>query len=354
MNARSQQWDIFCRVVDNFGDIGVCWRLARQLSREYGLQVRLWVDDLGALAKLNPSADFTGVEVQHWPDVFPETSPADVVIEAFACELPANYLAAMVSRPPLWINLEYLTAEPWAAEAHGLPSPHPTLPLTKYFFFPGFTPNTGGLLREKNLGQDLDAARRLGFQSTDGAINISLFGYENGSLNSLLDAWTQGAEPVVCWVPEGRLLPQLTAYFGQSLAAGMRLENGGLSLHVLPFLSQDDFDQLLWACDLNFVRGEDSFVRAQWTAKPFVWQIYPQAEAAHIPKLEAFLGLYCQDLPQQVATFWRDWNAGASVDWLGFWQYRAAMQAQALTWQNQLMNQADLASKLVNFHKNHI
>ena len=24
-------WDIFCSVVDNFGDIGVTWRLARQL-----------------------------------------------------------------------------------------------------------------------------------------------------------------------------------------------------------------------------------------------------------------------------------------------------------------------------------
>jgi len=354
VSARGQRWDIFCRVVDNFGDIAVCWRLARQLSSEYSLQVRLWVDDLGALAKLNPSADFAGVEVQHWSDIFPEVTPADMVIEAFACELPANYLAAMVGRRPLWINLEYLTAEPWAAEAHGLPSPHPTLPLTKYFFFPGFIPNTGGLLRENNLRQDSDLATRLGLQSAGKALNVSLFGYENGSLNSLLEGWMQGNEPVTCWVPEGRFLPQLMAYFGRDLAAGVSLEEGSLSLKILPFLSQDDYDQLLWACDLNFVRGEDSFVRAQWVAKPFVWQIYPQAEAAHIPKLEAFLSLYCQDLPRQVTTFWRDWNAGDPVDWLGFWQHRAAIQAQALTWHKQLKNQTDLASKLVNFHKNHI
>ena len=41
-------WDIFCSVVDNFGDIGVCWRLARRLSAGLGQQVRLWVDDLAA------------------------------------------------------------------------------------------------------------------------------------------------------------------------------------------------------------------------------------------------------------------------------------------------------------------
>ncbi|MBY0444112.1 MAG: elongation factor P maturation arginine rhamnosyltransferase EarP, partial [Burkholderiales bacterium] len=38
------RWDIFCRVIDNYGDIGVCWRLARQLSFEHGFAVRLMVD----------------------------------------------------------------------------------------------------------------------------------------------------------------------------------------------------------------------------------------------------------------------------------------------------------------------
>jgi hypothetical protein len=28
MPAMQLHWDIFCRVIDNFGDIGVCWRLA--------------------------------------------------------------------------------------------------------------------------------------------------------------------------------------------------------------------------------------------------------------------------------------------------------------------------------------
>ena len=25
-------WDIFCQVIDNHGDVGVCWRLARELA----------------------------------------------------------------------------------------------------------------------------------------------------------------------------------------------------------------------------------------------------------------------------------------------------------------------------------
>ena len=85
-------WDIFCCVVDNYGDIGVTWRLARQLAGEHGQAVRLWVDDLNAFARLCPEADpalpnqrQAGVEVRHWPAQWEDTPAADVVIEAFAC-----------------------------------------------------------------------------------------------------------------------------------------------------------------------------------------------------------------------------------------------------------------------------
>ena len=40
----SRSWDVFCRVVDNYGDAAVCWRLARQLADEHGARVRLWID----------------------------------------------------------------------------------------------------------------------------------------------------------------------------------------------------------------------------------------------------------------------------------------------------------------------
>ena len=170
---RNESCDIFCNVIDNYGDIGVCWRLARQLARERGVSVRLWVDDLASFAKLCPEADSAvdvqlcrGVEVRRWAAAFPAVEPARLVIEAFACKLPPSYVAAMAAqeRKPVWVNLEYLSAEDWVETHHKLPSPHPKLPLTKYFFFPGFTEKTGGLLLERDL-----LARRDDFQADSGA-----------------------------------------------------------------------------------------------------------------------------------------------------------------------------------------
>src|SRR5687768_15970895 len=161
-----RRWDIFCRVIDNFGDIGVCWRLARQLAYEYDQIVRLWVDDLVSFSCIAQAIDpniqcqiMQGVEICHWQQVFAKIEPAEVVIEAFACELPDVYVAALLQQKkrPVWINLEYLSAEPWVTEYHGLPSPHPRFPLTKTCFFPGFVQGTGGLLREKDLLAQRDA-----------------------------------------------------------------------------------------------------------------------------------------------------------------------------------------------------
>jgi uncharacterized repeat protein (TIGR03837 family) len=151
----TRTWDIFCSVVDNYGDIGVCWRLARQLSTELGQSVRLWVDDLASFHRICSRVDSAleiqrvgAVEVRHWVSPMPSVSPADIVIEGFGVRLPDEYIAAMAARRPrpVWINLEHLSAEPWVDGCHGLPSPHPGLPLVKHFFFPGFTAATGGLL----------------------------------------------------------------------------------------------------------------------------------------------------------------------------------------------------------------
>src|SRR3546814_5520377 len=144
------QADIFGRVIDNYGDIGVFWRLARRLAQGRGWQVRLWVDDLRAFARIQPdiSADAAqqrhgGIEIVHWTSPPPRLEPGDVVVEAFACDPPAAFVQAMHARPPIWINLEYLSAEPWVESCHGLPSRRPD-GLVKHFFFPGFTAATGG------------------------------------------------------------------------------------------------------------------------------------------------------------------------------------------------------------------
>jgi len=367
--------DIFCNVIDNYGDIGVSWRLARQLANEFGLVVRLWVDDLSSFAKLCPEADVAleqqsccGVEVRWWKADFTEVCPADLVIDAFGCALPPAYLAAMAERgqPPVWINLEYLSAEEWVEGCHKLPSPKP--PLTRYFFFPGFTKKTGGLLLERDLLARRDAFladpqqqqvfwRSVGMEMPDaGVLKITLFAYENEALGSLFDVWVGGAQPVLCLIPEGRILPQLAAYFGNDAPhAGKRYARGKLEVCVLPFVAQERYDELLWACDINFVRGEDSCVRAQWAGKPFVWQIYPQHDEVHWQKLQAFLDIYCSSLSpaaaQAMRQCWRGWNGGAnSMDWAGFVAVRGELQCHALSWADEL-SENTLALNILDFFR---
>lgn len=372
--AVTSRWDIFCAVVDNYGDIGVTWRLARQLHREYGLAVRLWVDDLSALARLWPETDcrrdaqvLDGVEVRAWRPAFPSVEPGDVVIEAFACPLPPSFVEAMAAcgRRVLWLNLDYLSAESWVAGCHGLPSLQAN-GLQKYFFFPGFFEGTGGLIREaglieKRLAFQADPSARQAFLGcfdvapAPGDRLVSLFAYENPAVPGWLEALSREARPTWLLVPEGRVLGDVARGVGRmALGAGEHVRVGSLTVVVLPFLHQDDYDRLLWSCDFNAVRGEDSFVRAQWAGRPFVWHIYPQAENAHEDKLWAFFERYAEGWPAPqrgaVQAFWRAWNGegAAGEHWPGIdW---ARWSACALSWSSRLAAEGDLAGKLVSFH----
>jgi len=370
--------DIFCTVVDNYGDIGVCWRLARQLANEQGLSVRLWVDDLRSFGKMCPELDAgldeqrcRGVEVRRWTSGFSAVEPADLVINAFACQLPQSYIETMAVREhkPAWLNLEYLSAEDWVEGCHKLPSPHPTLPLTKYFFFPGFTEKTGGLLLERDL-----LARRDVFQSDVGAqerywqslgvpermageLRVSLFSYENEAMEELLGCWELGDQPVTCLLPEGRALPQVASYLGQSDGkAGAVWQRGNLRVHVLPFVEQERYDELLWACDVNFVRGEDSCVRTQWAGKPFIWHIYPQHDGVHLAKLEALRVRYAAGLPhgaaQAVRDLWLAWNGGQdiAVAWTHFLAQRGVLDRHGKEWADRLASN-NLALNLLDFYR---
>ena len=370
-------WDVFCNVVDNLGDIGVCWRLARQLAVEQDAAVRLWVNDLESFARIALDIDprrkrqsVHGVDVHRWQGMLPGVVPAMVVLETFGCALPDDYLQAMAARDtaPVWINLEYLSAEAWVGGCHGLPSPHPRLPLTKYYFFPGFTSATGGLLREHDLlarhkSFASDPLSRHAFwrslemrQPVLGETTVSMFCYENPAIPDLLQSWAAGPRPVRCLVPDTRVAAAFIAFFApdEKIApAGYRRRN--LEVQIFPLLSQERYDQLLWACDCNFVRGEDSFVRAQWAAMPLVWHIYPQKENAHWVKLNAFIDLYTASLAADVASdvraFWRSWvsGRGAGAAWRDFWRQRDVLEAHAMSWRDRLAHQADLATNLVQF-----
>ena len=341
MTSTPLSCDIFCAVVDNYGDAAVCWRLALQLSREYGWRVRLWIDDPAPLTQLAPDHEDGPVDVRTWPQSWLATDTADVVIEAFACNLPPACVEAMAVRhtTPVWLNLEYLSAEHWVTRCHALPSPHPGLPLVKHFFFPGFNAQTGGLLRERDYEAryrrfDASAFRReFGLPANAGdELTISLFSYENPVLPALMEAWANSDRRIRVLRP-GSLEPAATT--------------GNLSLQPLPFLPQSRYDELLWACDLNFVRGEDSFVRAQWAGKPFVWQIYPQDDDAHRIKLDAFLSIH--PAGQQLAAFWHAWNGFGTPDWNSFARCLPGLDEPMRHWAQGLAGRPDLAAELVKF-----
>jgi uncharacterized repeat protein (TIGR03837 family) len=339
------RWDIFCKVIDNHGDAGVCWRLAAELGAR-GHAVRLWMDDSAMLQWMAPQGA-PGVEVVPWRDPAPDLPPGDVAIEAFGCDPPPAFVARMaaMAAPPAWLNLEYLSAEGYVERSHGLPSPvmhGPGAGLVKHFFYPGFTPRTGGLLREQDL-----AARRAAFDraawlrpwgiAPEGARVISLFCYEPAALPALVDQLAHAGEPTELLVTAGRA----AAAVRQLGAANA----GSLRLHFLPLLSQRAYDHLLWSCDLNFVRGEDSLVRGILAGGPSVWQIYPQDDDAHHAKLEAFLDWLAP--PADLRDFFLAWNGvtGGALPALDIarWQPAATSafdRAQALP---------ELATELVRF-----
>ncbi|QYJ95636.1 elongation factor P maturation arginine rhamnosyltransferase EarP [Shewanella spartinae] len=384
--THANHWDIFCAVVDNYGDIGVTWRLAKQLAKEYGLAVTLWVDDLASfghiLPKLDPkcaSQNFEGVCIKQWDaPLSQEYLPGEVLIEAFACELPPEVLSKIAElhqggdKVPVWLNLEYLSAEDWVEGCHGLPSLQRS-GLKKQFYFPGFTNKTGGLICEADLLERRQTWQenneRLAFFETLGLSGIktddtviSLFSYETESLEALCRHWQDGDKQVHLLVPIGRSLNSLGAFIDQqqALTPGSRFHHGKLTIHLLPMTDQQGYDRLLWSCDFNIVRGEDSFLRAQWAAKPFIWHIYPQEEDYHLIKLEAFMALYCHNLAPEIASAWKKlnigFNQGEQESLLSLWQrvdnaYLALTQ-HAQDWPNEALNDADLATRLVQFVKN--
>ena len=384
------QWDLFCRVIDNFGDIGVCWRLSADLAAR-GHTVRLWVDDASALRWMAPDLDWSdergwqvgrrpGIEVHDWREAegAPAPTPGDVVIEAFGCNPPDAFVGAMQrTHPPTWINLEYLSAEAYVERSHRLRSPvfsGPGAGLSKTFFYPGFTAATGGLPREPDL-----LTRQAAFQR-DGALPwlhslgipaeahdhlVSVFCYGGAPLPTWLDRLADGAASAAQVIPvaarAGRTRVLLTPGHATQLAQAWHAQasparRARLVLHPLPALPQPAFDQLLWACHLNIVRGEDSAVRALWAGRPHIWHIYPQDDGVHADKLDAFMARWMAGWPPALRTAvqaaWRDFNglAPATADALPEWRHPHSPWVQAsLQARQQLLTQIDLVTQLTQF-----
>jgi uncharacterized repeat protein (TIGR03837 family) len=398
------RWSVFCQVIDNHGDLGVCWRLSVNLAQR-GQQVTLWLDDASALAWLCPQGH-EGVTVLSWPanatvdeldlGLTPRDEPhalpephtlGDVVIEAFGCELPSRVQAAIARStvPPLWLNLEHLSAEGFVERNHRLPSPvmaGPAKGLTKHFFYPGFTKATGGLLRETDLPLRMAQFDRrhylaqwgVGDPDQTGERVVALFCYEPAALPACLQQWAQlhandQGQPIRLLVTAGRARAAVAAVLlrhGVIQSAdewgSTPLQWGHLSVQALPYLTQEEFDHLLWASDFNFVRGEDSMVRALWAGQPLIWQIYVQDDGAHHDKLDAFLER-ALSAPEWMKAFYAAWNVDlvasdaaslakveASLDWLALLRELSApwlLHQQKL--REQLLTHDDLAQQLLAF-----
>lgn len=372
MMRAEARWDIFCQVIDNYGDLGVSWRLAVQLAGR-GQRVRLWVDDASALAWMAPDG-CDGVSTHGFAQAGPEFVPGDVVIEAFGCALPPPVIEAIArasrdqdqdqdrdrdrANPEhedieerdvrgdredrrnrseraeaeerggvCWINLEYLSAEAYVGRSHGLMSPvygSAAGGAHKWFFFPGFTADTGGLLREPELLGERARFDRAVWLAQHGIAwhgepVVTLFCYEPPHLAELLRALAQ--TPALLLVAAGRATAAVRAENEQNaknMERAMHATHAGLEREgvspgrgrsrtvFLPFVSQAEFDRMLWCGDCNFVRGEDSLVRALWAGAPFVWQPYPQEDAVRDAKLSALLDWL--GAPDSLRGFHRIWD----------------------------------------------
>ncbi|WP_180684068.1 elongation factor P maturation arginine rhamnosyltransferase EarP [Tepidicella baoligensis] len=351
-------WDIFCRVIDNHGDVGVCWRLARGLASQ-GQRVRLWLDQTDALHWMAPGAlegDWPQIEAWAWETEWPHERLAnlprsDVWVEAFGCEPPEGFVLQQRAlwpsgEAPVWVNLEYLSAEPYVERMHRLPSPlmsGPARGWTRWFFYPGFTSATGGLLREVDLLARQAAFARHAWrdQATPGGAPtwISLFCYEPLALPWLLGRLHDDSETTLLITP-GRAEAAVQRWLGSHAPPRHWVRR--------PLVDQPGFDEMLWACDLNFVRGEDSLVRALWAGQAFVWQIYPQDDNAHHTKLHAFLDWLGG--PADLRDFHLFWNGmgghpppdlspGRLRDWANVTEHARA----------RLLQQHDLVTQLLGF-----
>lgn len=299
--------DILCRVVDNLGDIGFVYRLARALSElPDAPSLRLIVDDLSVFAALCPEIraasglqTVNGWLVARWDDpgneavsLFLNKRPR-MVLECYACGRPDWFESILFDAadplPRTIINLEYLTAESWAADFHKLASFTRSPLVRKAMFMPGFQAGTGGLLQDAAFCGLLDACasqenrlalrralcRELGtlpaFLSSPpdaAAFWVMVFSYEHDFSSLVGDLAVFHAErPLVALLAAGRSsAPFLDAWKG----AGRPFP-----VVELPLLRQTTWDAFLAASDFAIVRGEETLSRAALLGRPFLWQCYP-------------------------------------------------------------------------------
>ncbi|MGL4402294.1 MAG: elongation factor P maturation arginine rhamnosyltransferase EarP [Fusobacteriaceae bacterium] len=305
--------DIFCQVIDNFGDVGVVYRLANQLKKKY--RVRVYIDSLKELALLNPGVDekqeiqnVEGIEFltyEYLSENWKNLTPREIVIEAFGCKIHEDYYSKAKEESKLLINLEYLSSEKWTLDFHGVESLIGAKTLKKFFYIPGLLAGSGGVLFEREkierikkispeekqiqLDKYLKSFSR---KFREGKKIGTLFSYEKNFEKLLETLNSQEEETILLLMGEkthssiGEILENLGENNG--LKENI-VRYGKVYMEYYPFIPQEQYDELIQLTDFNFVRGEDSFVRAILSGVPFLWHIYFQEEGVHMDKLRGFL-----------------------------------------------------------------
>ena len=378
--SMAEAW-VFVRVIDNYGDAGVGWRLSCLLAEYLHMHVRLWIDDTDALNKLVPAPEKQArITIEAWQgDAMMQqqlSAAADpvLVIETFGCELPPQVLERIRQCRPLWLNWEYLTAEDWAVGLHAMSSLQPN-GLEKYFWFMGIDEGSGGLLREPDYLAEREKFRQqpqlqqafrqeygLPLQHT-GQLWL-VFAYTSGQWAQWMAMWQQADTPVTLWLAGGQFIESLRA---AKLIAPEELQQegdicelGNVTLVRIPFVPQAAFDRLLWLADAAIVRGEDSFVRALWAGLPFFWHIYRQDDDVHLQKLHSFWFKAMQGWPAELRQAFTvlsdDLNGAGAVSSLKreqAWQYLCAhwqsWVKSAAAWSEMLHGQDNALEKLARF-----
>ncbi len=289
-------WHIFAKVIDNYGDMSIAWRLASGLV-DYGQKVTLFIEkkeDIEPILKLQPNISF---KVKSFNEALAEIDKVNNIISVFDVPLPPDYLDNIQHPSNLFIY-EYLSAESWVKEFHMKPSLTENSFINKRYFYPGFNDKTGGLLRERDYSNEESADHIKGMEQGS-HFQASFFYYSHTSHESV--------EVIKKLKPDFKalILDELIEF--QDLKKETWVEG-------FMMMAFDDYDRLLQSSNLNFVRGEDSLTRAIFCGRPFIWQPYAQENDHQLVKLEAFINSFFSDLDESIYSIVRavyyDWSQG--------------------------------------------
>ena len=339
--------DIFCQVIDNYGDVGVAYRLAREFKRVYpNKKLRFVINQTEELNLIRKSED---IEIILYKDISKIENSADLIIESFGCEIPKKYMDKALKNSKLIINLEYFSAEKWVDDFH-LQESFLGGNLKKYFFIPGLSEKSGGILldnefleRKKKVEANKEYyLEKFGIKEKYDLIG-SVFSYEK-NFDSLIEELKKLGKKIILLILSEKTQKNFIKYFDNNNYYDK------IKFVKLPFFTYNKYEELLALCDFNLVRGEDSFVRALLLGKPFLWHIYPQDENTHIEKLESFLEKYCSNNKELKQTF-INYNINKD-DFSYFFKNFKEIEKYNKNYANYLIKNCDLMEKLINFIEN--